>query len=138
MCILDLKKFRGDKVNPAAATSPQTHSERRQFGRRGTCKSAKIIPETGDFLNGTVVNQSDHGAGILLTNAAPMPEQFELLIEVDDTITLCRLTWQNGENVGATFLRSPRRASNADRASAKARRLQLERWLVNHMGHQRK
>ena len=103
--------------------------DRRKFGRRTVCKPAKIVCAVGDVLVGVVVDLSDQGAGLEMSTDAQLPEQFELLIQVDDTITLCRLAYQTGKRAGVEFLRSPRKASRATIARMKSRRLQLARIL---------
>lgn len=85
--------------------------DRRSFGRRNTFKSATILTPTGDKVHCVVVNLSAGGALLRLRSELSSLETFELHIEVDDILVLCRVIHHTDGNVGVQFMRSPRRAS---------------------------
>ena len=85
--------------------------ERRNFGRRTVCKRAVIIGENQPRLECTVVDQSEAGAGLRVTDMTEVPEIFNLWIESEDWVVLCRLAHRTNGVVGVQYLRAPRKAS---------------------------
>lgn len=89
-----------------------THAvDRRSFGRRNTFKSATILTSSGDKALCVVVNISAGGALLRLRSEPSCLDTFELHIEEDDILVLCRVVHRTDGNVGVQFIRSPRRAS---------------------------
>jgi len=117
-------------VKNPRAESETVQSDRRRFGRRTAFKPSRVILGSGSTIAVIVIDQSNHGVGLSLTSEAALPENFDLFIEADDTVTTCKLIWQKGNRAGAEFIRSPRRASQLRRQSLKLRRLQLEELLA--------
>jgi hypothetical protein len=85
--------------------------DRRGFGRRNTFKSATILTTIGDTAQCVVVNLSVGGALLRLRSNLGSLDTFELHIEEDDILVLCRVVHRTDGNVGVQFIRSPRRAS---------------------------
>lgn len=88
-----------------------TPAERRNFGRRTVCKKAEIIGENKLRLECTVVDQSEAGAGLRVADMTAVPEIFNLWIEIEDWVVLCRVAHRTNGVVGVQYLRAPRRAS---------------------------
>ncbi|CEJ87407.1 Type IV pilus assembly PilZ [Hyphomicrobium sp. GJ21] len=89
--------------------------ERRQFGRRSVFKSAVIITSDGRRLPGAVVDFSDAGARIKLTETAAVGPDLELEIPGDDFVVKCRLAHSEGVYIGVKYTKPPRRISWATR-----------------------
>ena len=106
------------------ATQKRHSHDQRQFGRRKVLKGAQIILPSGNKLACFVVDISENGAGIRLPATQMLSGDFELLIEPDDVIVLCRIVHRTNDIVGVEYLRSPRIASRINTpASTQARRL---------------
>lgn len=86
--------------------------DRRRFGRRNTFKVATMQTATGK-AQCVVVNLSTGGALLQLRSECAPLETFELHIEEDDILVMCRVVHCTDSNVGVEFIRSPRRASRA-------------------------
>lgn len=86
-------------------------AERRIFGRRTVCKKAAIIGDNQLRLECTVVDQSESGAGLRVADMAAVPEVFNLWIESEDWVVLCRVAHRTNGIVGVQYLRAPCRAS---------------------------
>ncbi len=84
---------------------------RRSFGRRRVCKQAAIMGENRLRLECTVVDQSEAGAGLRVSDVGAVPELFNLWIECEDWVVLCRVAHRTNSVVGVQYLRAPRRAS---------------------------
>ena len=93
-------------------------AERRSFGRRTVCKRAAIIGDNRLRLECTVVDQSEAGAGLRVADMAAVPEIFNLWIESDDWVVMCRVAHRTNGVVGVQYLRAPRRASRLGTAGA--------------------
>ena len=89
--------------------------ERRQFGRRSVFKSAVMITNDGRRLPGAVVDFSDGGARIKLTETATVGPEFDLEIPGDDFVVKCRLVHAEGVYIGVQYIKPPRRISWATR-----------------------
>lgn len=100
----------------------QPNRERRRFGRRTTFKSARILAEGLLPLDCMLVDISDGGAGLRISDDPSLPPTFELFIEADDIIVLCRVAYRTAGKVGVEFLRSPRRASRLSNPSSQKAR----------------
>lgn len=84
---------------------------RRSFGRRTVCKPAVIIPEYGNQLTCTVVDQSEAGVGLRTAEIGSVPDLFVLLIECDDLVVSCQVAHRTNGVIGVKFLHTPRKAS---------------------------
>lgn len=84
--------------------------DHRRVGRRNTFKTAPIQMATGKGQC-VDVNLSEGGALLQLRSEFASLDTFELHIEEDDILVLCRVVHGTEGNVGVQFIRSPRRAS---------------------------
>jgi len=66
-------------------------------------------------LSGAVVDFSDAGARIKLTESATVGTEFDLEIPGDDFVVKCRLVHSEGIYIGAQYIKPPRRISWASR-----------------------
>lgn len=85
--------------------------ERRRFGRRSTFKRASIIEGGSEQHACIVVDISDDGARLKVSNPTSVLDSFELVIEEDDFIVRCEIVRRESEHVGVRFTSSPRRLS---------------------------
>jgi hypothetical protein len=85
--------------------------EKRAFGRRPTFKPAAVVLDDGRRLPGTLLDQSEGGAKIIL--ATPESLSGELFLEIleDDLIVRCRVAHASLGAVGLQYVKSPRRIS---------------------------
>jgi hypothetical protein len=84
--------------------------EQRQFGRRTTWKSARIISTDGTFANCTIVDASNGGARLQLRGREPSQE-FTLLIPDDDIAVRCVVIHRDKDQIGVKYLAMPQRLS---------------------------
>lgn len=100
-------------------------AERREFGRRRTCKPAQILSPGGAAIGCIVVNMSEGGAALRVSGSEAAPDTFHLLIEADDLVVLCRVAHRTACTIGVEFLRSPRLVSRLNSRGSQLARLAL-------------
>ncbi len=105
---------------------------RRSFGRRKVCKQAAIIGEDRLRLECTVVDQSEAGAGLRVSDMSAVPEMFNLWIECEDWVVLCRVAHRTNGIVGVRYLRAPRRASRIGTPGARRAEQVVKAVLAPH------
>lgn len=86
-------------------------SDRRQFGRRPVFKAAALVLSDGRRMTGFIVDLSDAGARIKLSNPDLVEPEFDLEIPDDDFIVRCKLIHVDDISVGAKYIKPPRRIS---------------------------
>ena len=92
----------GDGQNKGAAGESGT--PRRRHQRVKTLKSAQIIYKNSNCVtNCFVVNMSDGGAALKLTDAVELPETFLLKLEHGPTYR-CHVCWRQGQKLGVMFI----------------------------------
>jgi hypothetical protein len=84
---------------------------RRQFGRRPTFKTATIVQGDGARIPATVIDLSEGGARLKISESGGIDEEFYLEIPADDFIVKCRLAHVQETSIGVLFIRPPRRLS---------------------------
>ena len=84
---------------------------RRQFGRRPAFKPATIVQADGSRIPATVVDLSEGGARIKITEPNRTDDEFYLEIPADDFIVKCRIAHVQEATIGVLFIRPPRRIS---------------------------
>jgi hypothetical protein len=78
--------------------------ERRRVSRHRTLKSGKIVVQSGRrVVDCTVRNLSTHGALLVVTSLAGIPEQFDLVLETSGVHHLCRVAWRSEDRLGVEF-----------------------------------
>ncbi len=77
--------------------------EHRSSVRRRTLKGAKVVLRDWSTIDCIVRNQSDTGARLEFSDPVALPEQFELLITVTNTLTPAERVWVRGTAVGIRF-----------------------------------
>jgi two-component system cell cycle response regulator len=84
----------------------QIVTERRKLPRRRILKAARItIGGHPTAAHCAVRDITEAGAKIRLQDAtALLPEQFELVVEIDGTEANCRTIWRKGGDLGVSFL----------------------------------
>ena len=79
-------------------------TERRKVARRRVLKGGKIsFHQLGTSTDCAVRNLSDAGACLLVTSQVGIPNEFELSIESEHTVRLCRIEWRSGSRIGVSF-----------------------------------
>jgi hypothetical protein len=79
-------------------------TDRRESPRHRAILGAQIIYRDGHCSMGCVIlNYSDHGALVRLSDIAACPENFELKPRFDPPRT-CELAWQHGQIVGVHYV----------------------------------
>lgn len=83
--------------------------ERRTSPRRRVLKGGLVSFNEGcsDFPC-TVRDISESGARLVVRDGVYMPRTFELVIELDGTLTPCEVVWREIGAVGVRFLSAPR------------------------------
>lgn len=104
-------KAKGANLGNSNGRNAGRSVERRRFGRRSTFKRATIVTEDGVQSACFVVDISDNGARIKLSDPSAMPERFGLMIEADDFGVRCLVIRREVGHVGVEFIGSPRRLS---------------------------
>jgi hypothetical protein len=85
--------------------------EKRTFGRRPAFKSAALVLDDGRRLPGTLLDQSEGGAKMRLSNPESLSGEFFLEIPEDDLIVRCRLVHASPGAIGLQYVKPPRRVS---------------------------
>lgn len=85
--------------------------EKRKFGRRPVFKAAVIALDDGQRLSGAVLDMSEGGAKMRISQPERLAGEFYLEIPEDDLIIKCRLIRIDGELAGLQYVRPPRRLS---------------------------
>lgn len=85
--------------------------EQRKFGRRAVFKPAAIVCDDGRRIEGTVLDLSEGGAKIRVSDADALSGEFYLEILPDDLIIRSRLVFADNGIVGVKFVKPPRRIS---------------------------
>jgi hypothetical protein len=79
-------------------------SDKRRHARHLTLRTAKIFSDrsvTG--IDCAIVNISDGGACILLSDPGAIPNVFDLAIDNDGNVRGCRVAWRSGNRIGVAF-----------------------------------
>jgi hypothetical protein len=67
-------------------------------------KTAKIFHDRrASAIDCAIVNISDGGACILLSNATVVPDAFNLTIDHDGEMRGCTVAWRAGNRIGVAF-----------------------------------
>jgi PilZ domain-containing protein len=78
--------------------------ENRKSTREMTLQTAKIRADgETDGIDCAVLNISETGACILVPSGVAIPDTFELAIDSEEAIRICRRVWQDGARIGVTF-----------------------------------
>jgi hypothetical protein len=78
--------------------------ERRKVQRTRVLKGAKIIfNHRVSLLDCIVRNLSEAGACLQLASPLGFPTTFELSLDGDPSLRLCRVIWQSGDRIGVAF-----------------------------------
>jgi hypothetical protein len=85
--------------------------EQRKFGRRSVFKPAVLAFDDGHRISGTLLDMSDGGAKIKVTNPEAINGEFYLEIPSDDLIIRCRVVRTEGPIMGLQYTKPPRRLS---------------------------
>jgi hypothetical protein len=79
-------------------------SDKRRHTRHLTLRTAKIFHDRGaSAIDCAIVNISDGGACILLSDPGAIPNVFNLAIDNDDRMRGCRVAWRSGSRIGVAF-----------------------------------
>jgi len=79
-------------------------TERRRVSRHRTYKSGKIVVHAGrSVFDCTVRNLSTHGALLVVTSLAGIPEKFDLVLETAGVHHACHVVWRGEDRVGVEF-----------------------------------
>lgn len=80
-------------------------TERRRHPRRRTLKAGKIVFNQGfSSFDCTVRNMSNQGACLDVAIGLGIPDRFELKIEADRFVRMCRVVWRTDRRIGVSFL----------------------------------
>jgi len=80
--------------------------ERRRQVRARTLKSGRIIfNHRGSVIDCTVRNLSPVGACLNVASTIGIPEEFEVMLDADNTTRTCRVVWQKEKQLGVKFAR---------------------------------
>jgi PilZ domain len=78
--------------------------ERRRQQRGRTLKSARILfNQHNSAIDCTVRNLSPHGACLNVESSLGIPERFDVLFEMDQTVRPCRMIWHKQKQIGVEF-----------------------------------
>ncbi len=78
--------------------------EKRIHPRALTLKTGKIVgADTARAIDCAILNESDHGAALLVPELTPIPDLFCLVIDPDGATRACRLRWRTGNRIGVYF-----------------------------------
>jgi hypothetical protein len=89
----------------------ENSKEQRKFGRRTVFKPAVLKFDDGSSIAATVLDLSDGGAKIKVSNPESIANEFFLEIPSDDVIVRCRRARSDLDGIGAEFIKAPRRLS---------------------------
>jgi hypothetical protein len=79
-------------------------ADKRRHPRQLTLRTAKIFHEgRAAAIDCAIVNISEGGACILLSNPAAVPDAFKLTIDRDGEIRGCSVAWRSGNRIGVAF-----------------------------------
>jgi PilZ domain len=83
---------------------------RRKSLRRDFHYSAKLLARDAKQWDAFIVDISESGAQLELTDARDVPDEFSLLIGGKGAVNRqCRVVWRSNERLGVTFMRQPQR-----------------------------
>lgn len=78
--------------------------ERRKHPRHRTLKSGKIaFNQRAPGVDRTIRDLSETGACLHVASTIGIPDNFELLIEVDKQYRDCRIVWKSENKIGVAF-----------------------------------
>jgi hypothetical protein len=78
--------------------------ERRRQQRARTLKTARILfNQRNSAIDCTVRNLSPHGACLNVESALGIPERFDVLFEMDQSVRPCRMIWHKQKQIGVEF-----------------------------------
>ena len=78
--------------------------ERRTEARLLTFKTGKIVSVRDDVeILAAVLDISDGGACLLVSNIMDVPEEFQLFLDRNSEAHLCEVRWKAGHKVGIRF-----------------------------------
>ena len=81
--------------------------ERRGFGRKIVHMGAKaVIANSDSTIECTIVDISDTGAKLELSDVGIITARFKLFVPEIDHIYECEVVWRNGNNIGVRFANS--------------------------------
>jgi PilZ domain-containing protein len=87
--------------------------EHRASARQLTFRTGRIAPvDESNQIDCAILNISQSGACILVPDGAEIPECFELAIDSEHAIRLCRRVWRDGFRIGVAFLHGGQKASH--------------------------
>jgi len=78
--------------------------ERRRLVRTSVQRSARILLEDSSGLDCMVLDLTNTGAGIQVSNLMSFPEALDLTFDFGRSIRPCRLAWRTSDRVGVEFL----------------------------------
>ncbi len=98
-----------DAGEPVADSKPDEH---RSNPRRRVLKSGLVaFNQRHATLSCAVRDLSDTGALLRLSEVAHVPQQFELIVELDGLEADCEVIWRRGRDIGVRFSAPPRKAA---------------------------
>ena len=83
--------------------------ERRRSPRIHICRAAKVIASEPRVYDCLVRDISALGARLEFSNAAAIPDVFELTFDAARTIRVCRVAWRTETQIGVEFRESSTR-----------------------------
>jgi hypothetical protein len=84
--------------------------DNRRAPRRRVLKSAIVaFNQRHSTLSCAVRDLSDAGALLRLSEAAHVPQKFELIVELDGLEADCEVVWRRGRDLGVRFSAPPRK-----------------------------
>ena len=78
--------------------------EHRTHARHRTLKAGKIVfNHKSSVVDCTIRNMSDGGALLQLTSTLGIPDDFELVCEIDHVSRACKVEWKTENRLGVSF-----------------------------------
>ncbi|OAF18066.1 MULTISPECIES: PilZ domain-containing protein [Bradyrhizobium] len=78
--------------------------EERRREQRTSVSEIAYIAGDGSSMRCHVVNLSDHGAAIEISDKIYVRPRFKLMLERSRTIRDCRVIWSSGNRIGVEFV----------------------------------
>jgi hypothetical protein len=88
-------------------------AENRKFARRNIDLMVQIETDDGSTVNGALLDVSQSGARVKVSDSDRLPEQFLLKLS-DELHRRARIAWRSDEEIGAEFLSSPQAPSDSE------------------------
>ena len=78
--------------------------ERRKFPRALSLKTGKIVSaRIPDAIDTAVLDLSEDGACLLVSDITEIPDTFELILDPDGRKLACEVRWKTGYRIGVHF-----------------------------------